>query len=248
MSLNFHDDEGSIPIACVGKRKLYLNDKETQDGFTHFKLPAGHEFSLAHDTTNERQIVYITAPSGAGKSYMAKQYIMEYHKHHPKNAIYVFSSLPDDKTLDTLKYLKRIKINNPEFKTIELTAEDFKDSLVLFDDVDVIIDKLLLKKVQSILNSILQIGRHYNVSCIYTSHKATAGKDTAIILNEAHVICLFPSTSGGKMLDYVGGQYLGLSKKQLEKLKDIKSRWACVIRKYPRAILTQHEAYLMSHQ
>jgi hypothetical protein len=230
-------------IAKTGNKILHL-DKEDDDGFTTIHLKSG-EFSLMPDKTAERTIFYITAPSGSGKSFLSKEIIQEYHKMYPKRDVFVFSSLESDSTLDTLKYLKRIKINKPEFLETELTSEDFKDSLVLFDDVDVIADKKKLKKVQEILNHILQTGRHFNVSCIYTSHASTAGHATKIILNEAHVIVFFPSTAGGKMLKYLGDQYLGLSKQQLEKMKDLKSRWVAVIKKYPRVIVTQHQASLL---
>jgi hypothetical protein len=231
-------------IAKTGNKILHLDDKEDDDGFSTIHLKTD-QFTLMPDKTAERTIFYITAPSGAGKSYLAKEIIQEYHKLYPKRDVYVFSSLDSDTTLDTLKYLKRIKINKPEFMEAELTAEDFKDSLVLFDDVDCLTDKKKLKKVQDILNSILQTGRHFKTSCIYTSHASTAGHSTKMILNESHVIIFFPSTSGGKMLKYLCDQYLGFNKKQIEKLKDLKSRWVAVFRKFPRCLVTQNSACLL---
>jgi hypothetical protein len=164
---------------------------------------------------------------------------------HPKNPVYVFSSLDDDPTLDSLKYLKRIKLTKSEFLEAELKAEDFKDSLTLFDDVDVISNKKVLKKTMDILNSILQTGRHFNVSCIYTSHASTAGHATKIILNEANVIVIFPSTSGGKMMRYLCDQYLGFTKSQIDKMKNMQSRWCAIFRAYLRAIVTQNQASLL---
>jgi hypothetical protein len=239
--LSFFD--GST-IAKTGNKTLHLTDKEDEDGFTSIQLKSG-EFTLVPDKTSERTIFYITAPSGSGKSFLSKEIIQEYHKMYPKRDVYVFSSLESDSTIDSLKYIKRIKINKPEFMEMELTAQDFKDSLVLFDDIDVIQNKKQLQRVQQILNSILQTGRHFNVSCIYTSHASTAGHASKIILNEAHVIVIFPNTAGGKMIKYLCDQYLGLSKQQIEKLKDMRSRWCAIIRKYPRCIVTQHEASLL---
>ena len=233
-------------IAKSGNKVIHLCDKADDDGFSNIELKAGEEFTLMPSKTG-RTIWYITAPSGAGKSYLSKQIIQEYHKQHQKNPVYVFSSLESDPTLDTLKYIKRIKISRPEFLESELTAEDFKDSLVLYDDIDCISDRKKLKKVQDSLNSILQTGRHFNCSCIYTSHASTSGNATKMILNESHIIVLFPSCAGGKMLKYIGEQYLGLSKKQIERMKDLKSRWFAVVRQYPRAIITQHEVSLLKN-
>ena len=231
-------------ICRVGNKTVHLSDTADDDGFSKVELKAGEEFTLVPSKTG-RTIFYVTAPSGAGKSFLSKQIIMEYRKLHPKNQIYVFSSLESDPTLDILKYIKRIKISRPEFLESELTAEDFENSLVLFDDIDCISDRKKLKKVQDSLNSILQTGRHFNVSCIYTSHASTSGNATKIILNESHIIVLFPSCAGGKMLNYVASQYLGLSKKQIKKMKELPSRWVAIVRKYPRAIITQHSASLL---
>ena len=231
-------------IAKIGNKTIHLSDTADDDGFSKVESKTSEHFSLVPSKTS-RTVYYITAPSGSGKSYLAKQIIAEFHKQHPKHNVYCFSSLESDETLDTLKYIKRIKLNKPEYLETEFTAEDFKDSLVLFDDIDVLSNKKQLKKTMDVLNSILQTGRHFNCSCIYTSHASTAGHATKIILNEAHVIIFFPSTSGGKMLRYLCDQYLGLSKTQIEKMKNTKSRWVAVVRKFPRAIVTQHEVSLL---
>jgi hypothetical protein len=49
------------------------------------------------------------------------------------------------------------------------------------------------------------------------------------------------------MLKYLLDQYLGLNKTQIERMKNIKSRWVAVVRKYPRAIVTQHEVSLLKN-
>jgi hypothetical protein len=230
-------------IARVGNKTVHLSDTADEDGFSKVELKTD-KFTLLPSKTG-RTIFYITAPSGSGKSYLSKEIIQEYHRMHPKNPVYVFSSLEDDPTLDSLKYLKRIKLAKSEFLEAELKAEDFKDSMTLFDDVDVISNKKVLKKTMDILNSILQTGRHFNVSCIYTSHASTTGHSSKVILNEAHVIIIFPSSAGGKVLKYLLDQYLGLSKQQIDKMKGIKSRWCAVFRAYPRAIVTQNQASLL---
>ena len=231
-------------IAKIGNKTVHLSDTADDDGFSKVESKTSEHFSLVPSKTG-RTIWYITAPSGAGKSFLSKQIIQEYRKLHPKNQIYVFSSLETDPTLDTLKYIKRVKINKPEYLETEFTAQDFENSICLFDDVDCLSNKKILKKTMDVLNSILQTGRHFNVSCIYTSHASTSGHSSKIILNESHVIVIFPSCAGGKMLKYICDQYLGLSKTQIEKMKNTKSRWVAVVRKFPRAIVTQHEVSLL---
>ena len=60
-----------------------------------------------------------------------------------------------------------------------------------------------------------------------------------MILNESHSITTFPATLGGKSMRYLFDQYLGLDKKQIEKVKSIKSRWITVLKTFPQIVMSQ---------
>ena len=45
----------------------------------------------------------------------------------------------------------------------------------------------LEKKVMAIVNNILQIGRHFNVSICFTTHSPCAENETKILLSEANI-------------------------------------------------------------
>lgn len=236
------DEKGKM-IAKIGNRVLYVNDKSIDEGFNTYKTKNDLTIQQIPDKNTERSVLYITAPSGSGKSFYTREYISQYHKMYPKRDVYVFSSLDDDQTLDKLKYLKRIKIKSPEFLTTEINAVDFKDCLVIFDDTDVISVKPIKIKVFRILNEILQVGRHHNTSVVFTSHASTNGHDTKIILNEAHSVTIFVKNSGGKTLRYLLDQYLGLSKEEITKLKKLEGRWITIVKSYPMIVLSEKEAF-----
>lgn len=243
MSLNF-EDIGKM-IATIGKKVVYLNDKPVEDGVDSMKAKNGNVFQHIPDKKTERAVLYITGQSGSGKSFYTKNYIEQYHKMFPKREVFVFSSLDSDTTLDKLKILKRIKIKQDSFLNSELTAEDFKDSLCIFDDCDVISNKVIKHKVFSILNSILETGRHFNTSVIFTSHNATMGLDTKRILNECHSITIFPRNIGGKTSKYLLDQYLGLDKTQIMRIKKCEGRWCTIMKSYPIVVLTENEVYTL---
>jgi len=241
-----YDDVGKM-IARVGDKKiLYVSDKSVDDGFSDFKTKGEQTIQHIPDKNTERSVLYITGQSGSGKSFYSKNYIMEYHKLYPKRDVFMFSSLDSDTTLDKLKYIKRIKIKEDPFLQGDLNASDFKDSLSIFDDVDVISNKHIKSKVFSLLNSILETGRHFNASVIFTSHNATMGLDTKRILNECHSITLFPKNLGGKTSKYLLDGYIGLDKNQIKKLKKVNSRWVTIIKSYPQVILSEHEAWVVN--
>ena len=214
---------------------------------TELKLEGHQKLQHIPNTDQERNILYITAPSGQGKSYYTKHYADQYRKIYPKREIYLFSSLSDDSSIDKIKNLRRIKLT-PEFLSDDITAGDFKDSLVIFDDTDCITDKRVKLKVNAILNSLLETGRHFNSSVVYTSHSACSGNDTKKILNECHSITIFPNGLGGRSLKYLLDQYLGLDKEQIKKIKQLDSRWVTIVKTYPLVALYEKGAYVLNNK
>jgi hypothetical protein len=244
MSLSWY--EGQTPFAIVDKKPIFLNDTEVEDSFKSIELKPTQKFQQIPNKNTEREVLYISAMSGSGKSYYCAEYVKQYKKSFPKRDIFLFSSIDDDKCLDSIKGIKRIKIKSVDFMNMALEAKDFENSCCIFDDVDVLTDKHIKKKVFSILDSLLQTGRHFGATVIFTSHNACSGLQTKVILNEATSITIFPSTSGNKALNYLCDTYIGLDKKQISSLKKIKGRFMTFIRAYPRCIFTEQTAYLIN--
>lgn len=222
------------PKECASPMKeLRLKDKPN----LHFQpIP---------DKKSERSIRYVTGASGSGKSYYTKMYADEYHRMYPKREIYILSSIKEDPTLDKIKDLHRIKLEG-EFLTEALTAEDFKDCLVIFDDTDCLINKAVKQKVDALLNSVLETGRHFNVEVVYTSHLACNGRDTRRILNECKSVTIFPSGLGGKAMKYLLDNYFGLDKEQISKIKKLNSRWVTIQKGFPMSVMSDKECFILN--
>lgn len=240
--INKRDPKKNREIYCENDKngiKKYLEEIELTD--------EDEEIQLIPNKKTERSILYITGSSGSGKSYYTKEYIKQYHLAFPKNPIYLFSSLSDDITLDSIKYLKRVKLD-AKFLNTEFTIQDFENMLVIFDDTDVISNKLMKLKLMNIQNLILETGRHTRTSFIYTSHIANKGNDTKTILNETHSITIFPNTAGARTCKYLLEGMFGLDKHQIKKIKQIgttKSRWITICKSYPLIVLHQKGAYTL---
>ena len=194
MSLNYTEKDGRA-ICQVGKKIVYLHEEEGGDKEIKIKE---EKFIPAIDKKTEREIYFIAGPSGSGKSYFTKQYIEVFHKTFPKRKVYMFSALEDDKTLDHLKYIKRIKIKDPEFLRADFTIKDFKDTLIIFDDVDAISTKSIVAQLTAIQDMTMNLGRHENLFFCYTSHLLYNGIKTKKILSECHKATIFPLTSSKK--------------------------------------------------
>lgn len=206
-------------------------------------LKKGESVRLVPPKKRERSVLYITGQSGSGKSFFTGRYILEYKKVYPTRKVYLFSSLDKDPTLDKIKAINRIPLNE-KFLETNFDISDFQNTLICFDDIDVVVNKMLKKKLFNILNNLLQCGRHQNTDVIYTSHVACAGNDTKIILGEATSVTLFPKTLGARTCRYLLEQYFGFDKNEIRKLKKLKSRPVTIIKSYPSIVLYDGGAYV----
>jgi hypothetical protein len=222
------------------KNKVYVcneafeGDEKIKD-FSDLEIQSG-EFQLSPSKDMERVTMYITSPSGGGKSYFASQYIQEYHKVLPKNEIYLVSEQDVDPAFDKLDYIKRIIID--DLDKDPLHYREFENCLVLFDDTDSIRGKLG-KAVDALRDKLLKNSRKFKVSVITTNHSC-CGQDIKAVLNESEIIVFF-MMSYNRSLKYLLENYIGLNKKTIDKLKtnSSKSRWTAYIKGYPCVLIQQ---------
>lgn len=215
-------------------------DQSATKEYVEIPLKDGKYQQIPNDNASKgskREILYITGPSGSGKSTYTLNYLKQYKKKFKKNEIWLFSALTEDETIDKAKP-KRIIIDE-RLITEPIGIEEFKDSLVIFDDIDVIKNKEQREAVYGILNAILETGRHFNISCIITNHLPTAGKDTRRVINESHSITYFPQAGSAGQMKRLLQDYLGLDNATLKKIRKLNTRWATVFKNFPMCILTE---------
>lgn len=202
----------------VGQIYHYEKAKDdVNDGFLDLELEDDYKFHHISNQNNERDVLFVSGMAGSGKSYYVNEYSKEYHSIHPKRPIYLFSFKREDKTLDSNKTIKRINIFDAEFLDEEIGVEDFRDSLVIFDDIECISEKKLKTKIFKLLTELLQIGRSYNVSICFANHEPTNSQETKPILTESQSITIFPKNMGNKKLQYLLDSYFGMDKEQIAK-------------------------------
>jgi hypothetical protein len=221
-------------------KKVFLDEKsEATNNYSELKIKEG-EFQYVPDTNQNRFISYVVGASGSGKSFYASNLANEYRLLYPKNSIYLLSYLTDDSSIDRVKGIKRIPLND-DFLEETLECEDLNNSLTIWDDVDCITDKKMKLKLKELLTKILNTGRHTHTSLIYLSHIACNGVETKGLLNEAHSITFFNQTLGGRTKTYLLNQYLGLNKSQIEAINDVKGRAITIVKSYPMVMIAEKE-------
>ena len=226
-------------------------DKDINNQYNEIELTEDFKFQLAPRPLDEkeRMTLFVAGESGAGKSYFIKTYAEYYNKMFKKNPIYLISYLDKDDTLDSCKIITRIKAFTEEFlddcNKIDL-EENFKDSFMIFDDIDSITNKKVKKVIYDFLYKLLRIGRHYNITVAYLGHELYASHDLKAILNESMYITYFPKFLNSKKSNYLLKEYFGLSKLQIERIHDIKdSRFITYCKGADKVIISEHKMFLL---
>lgn len=91
----------------------------------------------------------MTGPSASGKSTYTRKYLEQWKKKNKDKDIYMFSSLQEDESLDTIKPKIR-RLDSSLYET-PVAIQDFADSVIIFDGVDVITDKKTREEVYKII-------------------------------------------------------------------------------------------------
>jgi hypothetical protein len=248
IQLNLESNGESIAIIKKNNKKdaMVSLGEDSKFGTDNLILENQDEvFQLIPNNKKFRSIHCAFGQSGSGKSYWCKNYIVEYIKVYPKRPVYLFTTITSE--IGCLKDIKKLKIVelNTGFVDDDIGVEELKDSLCLFDDIDNIHNKQLKKKVFQTMNDCLAVGRKWNIECLITFHVATAGNDTKVILNESNSITINPKTMGNRSLKYLLDAYLGLDKKDIERIKKLDGRMITVLKTYPKLVLSEKELYIL---
>ena len=240
-------DGRSVAIQQLKHKKsriIFVKDKMKQgDDYIPEVRSNNGEFHQIPDITAKRDCLYICAPNQAGKTTYLSKYISYFRKVYPKRKIYLFSSQMNDPILDKFKPI-RVELN-AELITNKISPVMLQNSMVIFDDIDKIRDKKVKREVYDMIEEILVNGAHNNLSIAITHHLMTDYKNTRIILNECSSITFFPRGGSAQQIRYTLKNYYGLSKKQIETILKLKSRWVTLFRAYPQVVLYSKGIYLL---
>jgi hypothetical protein len=245
--LSFNKNKGrAIGIIKGGrynKKNIYFNDKGKGKLTGKNEIIINDGVILPLPNKNVVEKIYISAPSGAGKTTFISKWIKEYKKMFKDDEIYIISSIDYDKPLDDLDPI-RININDDLINDDMLDGEDFYNSCVVFDDVDTIQNNNYRHYIEKLRDYLLEQGRHYNVRMLMTHHLLSNYKKTRIMINECTACVLFPKVNGNNIKRFLEF-YFGFDKNQIEKIKNLPSRWVAIYKTYPHYIMHSKGCYIV---
>ena len=225
--------------------KLYVTDEDEERAgvkfFNKLDLKGDQKFEVVPDPKKDRTSIFIVGRNGSGKSYWISDYVKHFIKAFPKYQIRLFSSKDTDDQLDSIKQIKRVKIDN-SFITDPLDYKDLEESLVIFDDIDGF-RNLIRKELYHLRDIILKNGRSLHIHIISTNHDSV-GRDVQAPLNESDMIVFF-LRNYNRSMRYLLENYIGLEHDQAKILRKNKSRATTYIKTYPNVIIQERNAYLL---
>ncbi len=192
---------------------------------------------------NRIEKVYISGISGSGKSTFAANFIKEYLKIKKKNEFFVISNVAEDEVLDKLKPI-RIDLED-EDSLAETRADDFYDSIVLFDDIDTISNSLVRRFVQNLRDTLLEEGRHYNATTVAVSHVLCNYQATRKLLNEATSVVFFPKFGSDAHNYRFLKNHCMYDENVIRRLLNLNSRWIALYRTSPNYVLYEKGLFLL---
>jgi len=238
------------PDSLVGEsndtRKLYEKIKSDMETNNVVELPDDSRFEIVPSPDPEkRDVFYICGASGSGKSYIARGLAEYYRKLFPDREVYLISKLNEDTTIDNMKGGKPKRINVETLVSDYPEIEEFKDCMVIFDDVDCFTGKQI-NAVHQLLDDLAITGRHTNTSVLFLTHYITNYKKTRLILNETTHFVVYPQSTSFNALKYLLATHIGMGREDIQNLRK-QGRWVCLHKNYPQYQISAHEARLL-HQ
>ena len=236
---------GQVPHDDNLKRAYDEALKMIKDKDKELILYDGYIQQIPSKEKNQVDRLYVSGPQGSGKSTYISNFIKEYNKAYPKNPVFIFSRKDEDKAFDKLKPRPiRIMIDE-EMLEEPINLDELKNSLVIFDDIDTIMDKDLNKEIHRLRDDVLECGRSYGISICSSSHQTTNWSKTRNTLLESNSKTIFPKSGAQYSYTRLLKEYNGLNPTQIKKILNLPSRWVTILCNYPTTVLYDKGAYIL---
>jgi hypothetical protein len=127
---------------------------------------------------------------------------------------------------------------NPYLQEVQsIPTEDYKESFLLFDDVERMKTDDATDYLHNLRCSSLEIGRKLNIDCINILHNIKNGTKNSVMRDESNYVFFNPNASGSHKVRSFLKDYCSMDKKEIEQAVNMKGRFICVRTEYPRCLI-----------
>jgi len=246
MSINFDGEGKKIANIFSPKGKIIKEVFVDEDNEGLDKIRINDEtyfFPSIPDYETEEQVdrVYVCGESGVGKSSFIREYVIKFLQQYPKATCLLFSSKTEDKQLDDIPSIIRVKIDddihiNPY--TLTEISSNTKPTLTIFDDIEDFPNKKINKEIERLRDEIMRNGRSNGIYSIFCHHNPTDYSHTRNMIFEANKVVIFPRRSGKGTYNYLLDKKLLISKDQIDMINTLKSTYVIICKQIPKCIIS----------
>jgi len=134
----------------------------------------------------------------------------------------------------------------PDFESLgqdDSNLDRFEHSIMIFDDYDHE-NKKIEDIFQRMLNQLLRCGRKRDISVIHICHQLMEGHRSKGKILESRYVCVFPQGDRYQIERFLEDKEK-MSRKDIDKIVALNSRWVALYRAVPRMVLHEHGCYLL---
>lgn len=255
MSLEIGKDSNGQIVAYkyIGVKRdvpiKYVDDEDSEipvgERLTRIRLNLKNEtfFPSVTDFFKRDQVdrIYVTGASGCGKSTWIRNYCSAFHIMYPQAKVLLFSSKTEDKLLDGVKYIERVRIDDDivinQMKLSEISNKS-KPSLCIFDDIQDFPTPKINKEITRLRDEIMRNGRAYGIFSVFVWHEVCDYVRTKHMISECNKCVIFPKRCGAGTYDYLLTKKLYLTPKNVKMINELKSNYVCISRGVLRLIIS----------
>lgn len=258
---NFNSEKEKTPIFVISPDDIGENQQSSlqpcismkEDNADCLFIPA---FGKLGDKQTWRLV--ISAPSGSGKSFIADKYLDSLSLLIPKTEtneekleegevgglIYLITNLVDWDPAYKHSYNSRKVVKFLADEGIEgVSADDFKDCIVIFDDFE---GSEAEKHLRGMVKTLMTQSRKRNVHIVMILHDLKQNQATKQINIEVNHITFFPSYSIKSQVDRYLQDYMSFDEEAISRIKKLKSRSVAVSRVLPMTVVSSKEIYILN--
>jgi hypothetical protein len=198
---------------------------------------------------NQRSAVFISGPSGVGKSTFAANLVKTYREmlKQPKRKVVLFKgSIEPDMAFDGMKNFFDVPFSDKYYPSI--TTEHLRECIVIFDDYTSLKGNMF-KHTIGLIEDILERSRKMDIQVIIISHLTQDYNKTRKILLECDTYVVFPSGNPKGVEKFLTSSYNEIDKDVAKDIVENKCdnafSWLAVHKSVPRYCLTQNEIMLL---
>lgn len=190
--------------------------------------------------------IIVSGRSGSGKSTVISWLMDEFALEYPECQQIIVSFVSSDPVLDRPHHGKSaLRLNLAGDELFDIGPEFFKDSVVIWDDIEFGVNKQVVKFLLNLRATMMQVSRHYNTNMISVSHELLGGQINKTVKSEATGVFLFPAYNQPHQSREYLKKYVGLDKNQITEIMTSDSRWVYINLNSPSFYITEKKVKLL---